>query len=237
MTVAAYSKKPHHLDLVDQISRTIPADYAHSRLLLAIAQFCRFDDGVWMAWPSIDTLRQACGYSDSRNVRLLLDQLKKLGLISIFRRYRASNIYVLHLTKIKAFDPVRAGLRKAKRCITMSIKKLITAAKEWLKRKKQMIDGEVYINHDDALAAAKAHGKSVLAQDKLAAANAALSRQPQVVWSHEGKRHYNGPSPQAKKMIVDSIQWQLGNARKAGDSAKIAKLTADLAAAEAALLA
>lgn len=228
MTVATYSKKPHHLDLVDQISRTIPADYAHSRLLLAIAQYCRFDDGVWMAWPSIDTLRQACGYSDSRNVRLLLDQLKKLGLISIFRRYRASNIYVLHLTKIKAFDPVRAGLRKAKRCITMSIKKLVAAAKEWLKRKKQMIDGEIYINHDDALAAAKAHGKAVNASAGKASATSNPAKKPQ---------HYNGPSPQAKKMILDSIQWQLGNARKAGDSAKIAKLTAELAAAEAALLA
>jgi hypothetical protein len=228
MTVATYSKKPHHLDLVDQISRTIPADYSHSRLLLAIAQYCRFDDGVWMAWPSIDTLRQACGYSDSRNVRLLLDQLKKLGLISIFRRYRASNIYVLHLTKIKAFDPVRAGLRKAKRCITMSIKKLVTAAKEWLKRKKQMIDGEVYINHDDALAAAKAHGKAV---------NASAGKAPATSNPAKKTQHYNGPSPQAKKMILDSIQWQLGNARKTGDSAKIAKLTAELAAAEAALLA
>lgn len=225
MTTAAYSKKPHHLDLVDQISRTIPADYAHSRLLLAIAQYCRFDDGVWMAWPSIDTLRQACGYSDSRNVRLLLDQLKKLGLISIFRRYRASNIYVLHLTKIKAFDPVRAGLRKAQRCITMSIKKLIAAAKEWLKRKKQMIDGEVYINHDDALAAAKAHGKAVLAQDKLAAANAAKSQKPEVHWSH----HKNTHSPRALKMIEDAIHAQLTRAQAAGDTAEIDRLTAELA--------
>ncbi|ENC6657654.1 hypothetical protein ABKY47_002104 [Aeromonas hydrophila] len=228
MAPQEYSNRPHHLDLVDQISRTIPADYAHSRLLLAIAQFCRFDDGVWMAWPSINTLRQACGYSDSRNVRLLLEQLKKLGLISIFRRYRASNIYVLHLTKITAFDPVRAGLRKAKHGITMSIKKLITAAKEWLKRKRQMIDGEVYIDHADAMAAAKSHGKAVNASTGKAPATSNTTKKPQ---------HYSGPSPQAKKMIVDSIQWQLGNARKAGDSAKIAKLTAELAAAEAALLA
>lgn len=223
MATPEYSNRPHHLDLVDQISRCIPTDYAHSRLLLAIAQFSRFDDGVWMAWPSIDTLRQACGYSDSRNVRLLLDQLKKLGLISIFRRYRASNIYVLHLTKINAFDPVRAGLRKAKRCITMSIKKLISAAKDWLKRKKKMTDGEVYINHADALAAAKAHGKMV---------NSSAAKAPA-----KKAQNYNGPSPQAKKMILDSIQWQLGNARKVGDSAKITKLTAELAAAEAALLA
>ena len=227
MAQQEYSNRPHHLDLVDQISRTIPTDYAHSKLLLAIAQYCRFDDGVWMAWPSIDTLRQACGYSDSRNVRLLLDQLKKLGLISIFRRYRASNIYVLHLTKIKAFDPVRAGLRKAKRCITMSIKKLITAAKEWLKRKKQMIDGEVYINHDDALAAAKAHGKMINSTTKTPATSKP-SKQYQP---------YSGPSKRAIEQKIEVLTVTLLSAQAAGNSAEINRLSAELDAAEAALLA
>ncbi|MGL5225787.1 MAG: helix-turn-helix domain-containing protein, partial [Aeromonas sp.] len=113
MTTATYANRPHHLDLANQIARSIPSEYAHSRMLLAIAQFCRFKDGAWIAWPSIDTLRKSCGYSDARNVRVMLSQLQKLGLITIFRRDRSTNLYALHITRIAAFDPVRAGLRKA----------------------------------------------------------------------------------------------------------------------------
>lgn len=220
MANPAYEKRPHHLELVSQINHSIPADYAHSRLLLSIAQFCRFDDGTWMAWPSIDTLREACGYKDSRNVRLLLDQLKKLGLISIYRRYRASNIYVLHITKIKAFDPVRAGLRKVKERATSTIKALMKAAKEWLQRKKKRTEDGIYFDHDEAMAAAKAEAKAI-------AAKGAMTKQQH--------KPYSGPSVRAREMIAESIRIQLEKAQSTGDVSAIARLSAELATAEAAM--
>lgn len=223
MTTAPYSYRPHHLDLVDQISRAIPTDYAHSRLLLAIAQFCRCDGGVWKAWPSIDTLRQACGYKDSRNVRLLLDQLQKLGLISVYRRHRASNLYVLHPSRIEAFDPVRAGLRKVKDRATSSIKALMKAVKEFLHRKKTRTKDGIFIDHNEAERVATAEAKAIAAKDKLAAAQAAKAKRAQA-----GGNHYSGPSRRALELIADSISWQLEQATKKGDTAEIARLKAQL---------
>lgn len=189
--------RQHHLDLTASIAHAIPNDYAHSRLLLAIAQYCRFDDGAWIAWPSIDTLRKACGYSDGRNIRLLLGQLKKLGLIDIFRRHRASNLYVLHIANIQEFDPVRSGLRKSRSSLTRTINQLLKAAKAWLRRKQSAHAGDVPLSHKDALAAARSAARAVEVAAKRAGRERAQAQ------------HSSGPSRRALEMMSEVKELQL----------------------------
>lgn len=209
-----FVQRPHHCDLINTISTSISTDYPHTRLLLAITKFARFDKGVWKAWPSINTLREICGYKDQRNVRVVLAQLEKFGLISIYRRHKASNLYTIHPSQISLFDPVRLKLRKIKDRATSSLKALLSAAKQFLQRKQQMTNDGVYLDHDEADRVATAEAKAIASKAKLGQSGA--KRPPAT--------QYSGPSRQALQMILNSITYQLDEAIQAGNEGEIARL-------------
>lgn len=209
-----FAQRPHHCDLINTISTSVSTDYPHTRLLLAITKFARCDNGVWKAWPSINTLREICGYKDARNVRVVLAQLEKFGLISIYRRYKASNLYTIHPSKIALFDPAKLKLRRIKDRATRSLKAILSAAKQFLLNKQKLSKSGVYLDHKEADRVAVAEAKAIAAKAKPV---------NQVVWSG-----YSGPSPRAREMMIDSLKWQLEKATAAADEAEIARLNHQL---------
>lgn len=219
---------PHHYDLANTITESIPTDYPHARLLLAIAKFSRFDKGVWKAWPSIDTLREICGYKDARNVRALLGQLEKFGLISIYRRYRTSNLYTLHPSRIALFDPIKLKLRKIKDRATKFLKEIVSAAKEYLQRKQKLTRDGIYIDHDEAERVATEEALAIASQDR-PAMKAAAKRSPAT--------QYQGPSRRALEIAAELVTHQLEQAIKTGDKDEIARLNIAKQEAEADLAA
>lgn len=222
-----FVQRPHHCDLINAISTSISTDYPHTRLLLAIAKFSRCEQGVWKAWPSISTLRDLCGYKDDRNVRVVLAQLEKFGLISIYRRHKASNLYTLHPSQISLFDPVKLKLRKIKDRATSGLKALISAAKQFLQRKQQLTKDGVYLDHDEADRVATAEAKAIASKAKFGQNGA--KRPPAT--------QYSGPSRQALQMIFNSITYQLDEAMQAGNEGEIARLNIAKQEAEADLAA
>lgn len=209
-----FVQRPHHCDLINSISTSISTDYPHTRLLLAITKFARFDNGVWKAWPSIDTLREICGYKDPRNVRVVLAQLEKFGLISIYRRHKASNLYTLHPSQISLFDPVKLKLRKIKDRATSGLKALLSAAKQFLQRKQQLTKDGVYLDHDEADRVATAEAKAIASKAKFGQ-NGAKSRPATP---------YQGRSRRAMEQAVESLTYQLDEAMQAGNESEIARL-------------
>lgn len=186
----------HHNNLVNLITDSLSADYSQSRLLLAIASFAKFD-GAWKAFPSIETLRKMCGYQDGRNVRVVLAQLKAFGLISIYRRHKASNLYTIHPTRIASFNPARHGLRKIKDRATSALKKIILAAKKFLESKKQA-SSDTFMDHKEADRIATQEARAIELEAKKQA------------HASEGA---GGPSKRALEMIAEAKRASMRQAR------------------------
>lgn len=224
-----YQPRTHHLQLVTDIQAAIPADYPHTRLLLALAQFARDDNGVWKAWPSLNTLRELCGYKDVRNVRILLGQLEKFGLISIYRRNRASNLYSIHACRLAAFNPIAAGLRKTKGRMSDKLSQLFRAAKKFIQKRKAMAAGNIFMSDKEADRAATAHAKAVQAQSGNSLAKRVMTQAAQQLPAHSRSRR-------AWEMEVEVTQIEIAKAATAGDLEAVTALEARLATARAALL-
>ncbi len=242
----------HHFDLVNLIINAWPHDSAQRRVLLAIAGHASAKspqtNNLWIAHPGKERIRQLCEYQDRRNVRLVIAQLVRWGVLTKFRvEGEYFDRYVIHPEPLAEHaDKQRASASK----LSKYLRKLITKAVEFANRHKttafkSVKDATAIIaaklksklgyqrsarSIEMELDVAKLQGNNELA-DKLAAMLAAHpDRQPQQAASVARQELYAAQRASASATTsVSGLMALLKMATARGDTALIESLNSQLA--------